>query len=92
VSFGPTDRRSFLGLAGATFFCTLAGQRVDAGRGQIDVAQLSNGVDVPPRVAATNGSGAASEAVAAAVAGGAKVREYWIAAEQRGWNIVPSVL
>jgi FtsP/CotA-like multicopper oxidase with cupredoxin domain len=90
VSFGPTDRRSFLGLAGATFICTLAGQRVDAGRGQIDVARLSNGVDVPPQVAAANGSGATSEAVAAAVAGGAKVREYWIAAEQRSWNIVPS--
>ncbi|HEX7245359.1 MAG TPA: multicopper oxidase domain-containing protein [Solirubrobacterales bacterium] len=91
MSFGPTDRRSFLSLAGATFVCTLAGQRVNMGEGQVDVAQLSNGVDVPPRVAAANGgSASASAAAVAAASAGGQVREHWLAAEQRRWNIVPT--
>ena len=52
----PIDRRSFLGLGGATFICTLAGQQVLTGGGKhVDVAELSREVDVPPNVAAANG-------------------------------------
>jgi FtsP/CotA-like multicopper oxidase with cupredoxin domain len=89
VSPSPLDRRSFLGLTGAAFVCTLAGQRVSTEEGQIDVDRLAGGVEVPPRVAAANGSAASASAAAVATAS-AQVREYWIAAEQRPWNIVPT--
>ncbi|HEY5709789.1 MAG TPA: hypothetical protein VIS51_10365 [Solirubrobacterales bacterium] len=89
MSPSPLDRRSFLGLTGAAFVCTLAGQRVSTEEGQIDVDRLAGGVEVPPRVAAANGS-AASASVAATATASARVREYWVAAEQRPWNIVPT--
>jgi FtsP/CotA-like multicopper oxidase with cupredoxin domain len=92
LGFDPIDRRSFLGLTGATFICTLAGQRVLADGGQVDVEQLAGEVDVPPRVAAaesSNGSGPATASLAATTSSG-QTREYWIAAEQRRWNIVPT--
>ncbi len=90
MSPSPLDRRSFLGLTGAAFVCTLAGQRVSTEEGQIDVDRLAGGVEVPPRVAAANGSAASAAATVTASASVAQVREYWIAAEQRSWNIVPT--
>jgi FtsP/CotA-like multicopper oxidase with cupredoxin domain len=91
VPFDPIDRRSFLGLSGATFICTLAGQKVLADQGQIDVDQLAGQVEVPPRVAAAQGGNGSSPAAASASAAvGGRTREYWIAAEQRRWNIVPT--
>jgi FtsP/CotA-like multicopper oxidase with cupredoxin domain len=85
------DRRDFLGLTGGAFLCTLAGHYVPTDRGEVDVASLSSEVDVPPGVAAQEADGEAkdSAAVAAASAAG-PVREYWLAAEERRWNIVPT--
>jgi FtsP/CotA-like multicopper oxidase with cupredoxin domain len=91
VSPNPIDRRGFLGLSGAAFICTLAGQRVLADGGQVDVEHLAGQVEVPPRVAAASSNGhSTATASLAALAGGGKTREYWIAAEQRRWNIVPT--
>ena len=91
MSPDPIDRRSFLGLTGATFVCTLAGQHVLADQGQVDVAELSKEVKVPPKVAAEGEGDARSSAAAVATASAAgPVREYWIAAEERRWNIVPT--
>jgi hypothetical protein len=89
VGPGPIDRRNFLGVTGAAFVCTLAGQRIATDGGQIDVDHLAGEVSVPPRVAAANG-GAPAAASALATASAAQTREYWIAAEQRRWNIVPT--
>ena len=92
MGLDPIDRRAFLGMGGMAFICTLAGQKVSTAGEQIDVARLSDGVPVPPRVAAAEADGSASasrEALATASASGA-VREYWIAAEERPWNIVPT--
>jgi FtsP/CotA-like multicopper oxidase with cupredoxin domain len=87
----PIDRRSFLGLTGATFICTLAGHRIVADGHEVDIANLSKQVDVPPAVAARNGDGAgASAAEVAALSAAGPVREYWIQAEERRWNIAPT--
>jgi FtsP/CotA-like multicopper oxidase with cupredoxin domain len=87
----PIDRRSFLGLGGAAFICTLAGHRVLADQGQVDIEGLASKVDVPPRVAAASSNGdAPATASLAALTSSAQTREYWIAAEQRRWNIVPT--
>ncbi|MFN8162570.1 MAG: multicopper oxidase domain-containing protein [Solirubrobacterales bacterium] len=92
MSLDPIDRRAFLGMGGMAFFCTLAGQQIATDKGQIDIGGLSGKVAVPPRVAAAearNGEGPArSELVALASSG--RTREYWIAAEERPWNIVPT--
>jgi FtsP/CotA-like multicopper oxidase with cupredoxin domain len=93
MDFDPIDRRGFLGLSGVTFLCTLAGQRVltDKG-GRVDVERMAGEVEVPPRVAAGEqraGAAASARTEFAALATG-PVREYWIAAEQRRWNIVPT--
>jgi FtsP/CotA-like multicopper oxidase with cupredoxin domain len=86
----PLDRRSFLGVAGATFICTLAGHEVLAGK-QVDVAELSKTVGVPPNVGAGKGEVAgASAAEVAALSAAGPTREYWITAEERDWNIVPT--
>jgi len=88
VGFDPIDRRSFLGMGGMAFFCTLAGQQIPTDQGQIDVSGLSSELDVPPRV--REGEGGQASAELTALTGTGPVREYWIAAEERPWNIVPT--
>jgi hypothetical protein len=96
MSWDGMDRRGFLALGGGALFCTLAGHKISADEGQIDVDGLAKGVEVPPKVAAADaGAGVAaasaagtSELAAFSVAGPA--REYWITAEPVEWDIVPS--
>jgi FtsP/CotA-like multicopper oxidase with cupredoxin domain len=91
MSLEPLDRRSFLGLTGATFICTLGGQHVFADHGTINVEKLASEVKPPPSV---GGAGAreagASAAEVAAISAAGPTREYWIAAEEHRWNIVPT--
>lgn len=91
MGIDPIDRRSFLGMGGMAFLCTLAGQQVATDQGQINVNELSRGVKVPPRVEAadSNGGQAVTSDLAALVSVG-PTREYWITAEERPWNIVPT--
>jgi FtsP/CotA-like multicopper oxidase with cupredoxin domain len=91
VSPAPIDRRGFLSLTGGAFVCTLAGQYVATDKGEVDVNALSSEVDVPPKVAAAEADSAQASAVpVAAVSATGPVREYWIAAEERPWTIVPT--
>jgi manganese oxidase len=91
VSPAPIDRRGFLSLTGGTFVCTLAGQYVGTDKGEVDISSLSREVDVPPKVAAAEDRNAGASAVpVASVSATGPTREYWIAAEERPWNIVPS--
>jgi FtsP/CotA-like multicopper oxidase with cupredoxin domain len=93
MSFDPIDRRAFLGLGGAAFFCTLAnGKNIIGDNGQIDAEKLVADVPVPPRVAAAEarrGSEPGRTELAALTSSG-PTREYWIAAEEMKWNIVPT--
>jgi len=86
MNLGPVDRRQFLAAGGTAFICTLAGQRISADK-PADVSQLAGGLEVPPKVAAAQSSGGAQATLAAT--SGAR-REYWIAAEERKWDIVPT--
>ena len=90
MDFGPFDRRQFLAGGGAAFVCTLAGHRLFLDQ-PADLPKLAGDVKVPPKVAAASGPaehpvrlrhhrGAAAQAQ----------RQYWISAEERGWNIVPT--
>src|SRR6185312_9563969 len=94
---GGFDRRGFLALGGGMFFCTLAGQKISANQGQIDIDAHAKDVAVPPKVAAAE----SAQAEASAVDGGARselaaftvngaAREYWITAEPVEWDIVPT--
>ncbi len=91
MGIDPIDRRSFLGIGGVAFLCTLAGHEIRTDQGQIDINALAGGVKVPPRVQAAEGPGGAtvSTDLAALVSAG-PTREYWITAEERRWNIVPT--
>lgn len=90
MGFDPIDRRGFLALGGTALLCTIAGQEVVTDKGQIDVEGLSDAVPVPPKVKAANWSGDPGVKRLASLPAGGQVREYWIAAEQMKWNIVPS--
>ncbi len=86
----PVDRRQFLAAGGGgLLLCTLGGQQIRNDR-EADVESLSREIEVPPKVRAASAAGAASAAPAVFTASGGKRREYWIKAEQRRWNIVPS--
>jgi manganese oxidase len=89
VGFEPVDRRDFLGIGGMAFLCTLAGQQIPSGKGAVDVDGMAGQLKVPPRVEAAQAGGASGSDLAAQVGAG-PTREYWIAAEQRPWNIVPT--
>lgn len=86
----PFGRRELFAGGGGLILCTLAGHRVFADRGA-DVERLAATVPVPPRVAERNGAsaGASAEPVLAANRASA-TREYWIRAEERRWDIVPT--
>ncbi len=87
----PHDRRDFLAAGGAgALLCTLGGQKIFADR-EADVTALSADLDVPPKVraAAAGGASAPTATTLLAANGGAR-REYWIQAEPKRWNIVPT--
>lgn len=85
------DRRGFLALGGGAMICTLAGHELLAGDRRIDVERLAADVEVPPKVAAAGAAAAApGPSLLAALSGSARTREYWIAAEECRWNIVPT--
>jgi FtsP/CotA-like multicopper oxidase with cupredoxin domain len=93
----PIDRRDFLSFGGAALICTLAGHKILASDGKVDVAGLSQGVPVPPKVREADRDAAAGEGAAeggttelAAFTGSGTRREYWIAAEAMEWDIVPT--
>src|SRR3954447_14658074 len=88
---GPVDRREFLAAGGGLFLCTLAGHKITADSGEVDVDALAADVKVPPKVAAAerrSDSQLVSREVALRATG--NVREYWIRAEPVKWNIVPT--
>ena len=90
MDFDPVGRREFFVGTGGALICTLAGQKVLAGK-QANVEELAAGVAVPPKVAAAERASAATAGSGTVLAGatGAR-REYWIRAESVRWNIVPS--
>ncbi len=88
----PIDRRGFLALGGAGLICTIAGQEIRAGGGQVNVEKLAREVKVPPKVSAAEWRGGEPERrrLAAFATTSAALREYWIAAEPVEWDIVPT--
>jgi FtsP/CotA-like multicopper oxidase with cupredoxin domain len=82
------DRRQLLAGGGAVFFCTLAGHKLSLDK-PADTAKLAAGVPVPPRVAKADGAAKAG-ATTAGASRKANTREYWIRAEQKKWDIVPT--
>jgi FtsP/CotA-like multicopper oxidase with cupredoxin domain len=91
VGLEPIDRRAFLGLGGAALLCTLAGHEIRTDQGEIDVNGLAGDIEVPPKVRAADATGGqpVTRDLAELVSAGS-TREYWIAAEERRWNIVPT--
>src|SRR5688500_17934090 len=86
----PFDRRDLFAGAGGLFVCTLAGQKVVFDR-EADVEGLAGELDVPPKVAAAEASGAGYPQAQTVLAAATGVRrEYWIRAEPVRWNIVPT--
>lgn len=84
MEYEPMNRRNFFGVTGGALLCTIAGEKVFADR-PADVERLASGVPVPPRVAATGGDAKLSRSVVSGPR-----REYWITAEPRRWNIMPT--
>ena len=90
MTLEPHGRREFFAGTAGVFLCTIAGQKIFLDK-EADVAKLAAEVPVPPKVKAAEaagGSSASAETVLAQAAG--PVREYWIRAEPRRWNIVPT--
>ena len=86
----PLDRRQFLAAGGSgLLLCTLGGQQIRSDQ-QADVEALAREVEVPPKVAAAQRAAAPATASTLLTAAGGTRREYWIRAEERRWNIVPS--
>ncbi len=86
----PHGRREFFAGTGGALLCTLAGQKIFLDK-EADVEKLAGEVPVPPKVQAAQaagGSSSSAESVLARATG--PVREYWIRAEPRRWNIVPT--
>ena len=79
------DRRGFLALGGGMFFCTLAGHKISAGEGQIDVDAHAKGLAVPPKVAAAEA--ARADASAEPDAGRTELAAFTAngAARESGW-------
>ena len=89
MDFGHFDRRQFLAGGGAAFVCTLAGHKLFLDR-PADLPKLASGVHVPPRVAAAEGPANTQFVSDTSGAAAAAQRRYWIRAEERRWNIVPT--
>ena len=86
MSLEPFDRRPLFAGAGGLFVCTLGGHRLLRDR-PADVEKLASEIPVPPKVRAAENRG---EAVLASARATGDVREYWIRAEPRRWDIVPN--
>lgn len=84
MDMDPVSRRGFLGLSGGAIICTLAGQKIRADE-EANLPKLSRKLKVPPKVAAAKNDPGITKT---AIQGNRK--EYWITAEQRRWNIVPT--
>ncbi len=88
----PLGRRELFAdaAAGGLLLCTLGGQKVLSTE-KADVEGLSSKLEVPPKVAAAKEQGlyAGPGATAFAQATPGR-REYWIKAESKKWNIVPT--
>src|SRR3954464_1146899 len=89
MDFGPFDRRRFLAGGGAAFVCTLAGHKLFLDQ-PADLPKLARGVRVPPKVAAAEGPGQTQFVSDVSTAAANAQRQYWIRAEERRWNIVPT--
>lgn len=91
MSEPSVSRRGFLAAGGSGLvLCTLGGQQIRTDQ-EADVAALSREIEVPPKVrAGTAPAAAGSTTTLAAQRATGKRREYWIRAEERRWNIVPS--
>src|SRR3954451_14823983 len=89
MDFGSFDRRQFLAGGGAAFVCTLAGHKLFVDQ-PADLPKLASGVKVPPKVAAAQGPAGAQFVSDTSSAADRAQRQYWIRAEERGWNIVPT--
>lgn len=85
MDFDPMDRRNFLGAAGGALICTIAGQKVRLDQ-KANPEKIASKLAVPPKVAAAKRNPGLTKA--SAVTGNR--REYWIAAEQHRWNIIPN--
>jgi len=87
----PFGRRELFAGAGGLFLCTLGGQKVLLNK-PADVEQLAAEIPVPPKVKAAEKAGATAPASTTVLAadGGGQRREYWIRAEPRRWDIVPT--
>jgi FtsP/CotA-like multicopper oxidase with cupredoxin domain len=90
VSLQPHGRREFFAGTAGVFLCTVAGQKVFLDR-EADVEKLAAEIEVPPKVRAAAAAGAGAPAAQPVLAQAQDgVREYWIRAEQRRWDIVPT--
>ena len=93
---GPIGRRQFVASAGGTLLCTLAGQRLSS-NSHVDIEKLSDGIPVPPKVAAyyDTQSDAHADFVSDVrprdATSTGQVHTYWIKAVRAPkWNIVPT--
>jgi FtsP/CotA-like multicopper oxidase with cupredoxin domain len=89
MDFGSFDRRQFLAGGGAAFVCTLAGHKLFLDQ-PADLPKLASGVRVPPKVAATAGPAQTQFVSDVSEAAARAQRQYWIRAEERRWDIVPT--
>jgi manganese oxidase len=89
MDFGSFDRRQFLAGGGAAFVCTLAGHKLFLDK-PADLPKLASGVRVPPKVAAAEGPAQTQFVADVSAAAANAQRQYWIRAEERKWDIVPS--
>ena len=81
-----TDRRTFFGVGGAAFLCTIGGDDVLSGKDEADLGALAAKVKDPPslRTASTR------QAAEPEPAPGGQRREVWLQAERANWTIVPT--
>ena len=102
MDFDALGRRDFLAGSGGLFLCTLAGQKLPLDE-QADVEKLAAELEAPPKVAEAGRAGDSSGEAVLAAQGDATpeqraaapraisgAREYWIKAEPRRWNPVPT--
>src|SRR3954463_14204622 len=89
MNFGSFDRRQFLAGGGAAFVCTLAGHKLFLDQ-PADLPKLAREVQVPPKVAAAEGPGQTQFVSDVSTAAANAQRRYWIRAEERRWDIVPT--
>ncbi|MCW2966444.1 MAG: hypothetical protein JWM71_216 [Solirubrobacteraceae bacterium] len=75
-------RREFLAVGGGAILCTLAGHRIGADDGTVDLDALAASVPQPARAKAR-------QLPLPAPPPAGQRREYWIAAERVRWTIVP---